>query len=106
MTTPTVTETRRNANPVGERVELARYSLLDGTERVLYGQRVLGVVRLTDLPARAGGRAYLVERELEQDGYSALNALVADYLAQAQLLGDTPMAGSPLDRYLEHLHLQ
>ena len=60
-------------------------------------------VRVTDVPARAGGRAYLVERELEQDGYSALNALVADYLAQAELLGDTPMAGSPLDRYLEHL---
>jgi hypothetical protein len=50
MTTPTITETRRNANPVGERVELARYSLLDGTERVLHGQRVLGVVRF--LPER------------------------------------------------------
>jgi hypothetical protein len=55
------------------------------------------------VPAAGRGRAYLVERELEQDGYSALNALVADYLAQAQLLGGTPMAGSPLDRYLEHL---
>jgi hypothetical protein len=103
MTTPTVTETRPNANHVGERVELARYSLLDGTERVLHGQRVGGVVRVTDVPAAGRGRAYLVERELEQDGYSALNALVADYLAQAQLLGDTPMAGSPLDRYLEQL---
>jgi hypothetical protein len=60
-------------------------------------------VRVTDVPAAGRGRAYLVERELEQDGYSALNALVADYLAQAQVLGDTPMAGSPLDRYLEHL---
>jgi hypothetical protein len=44
-----------------------------------------------------------VERELEQDGYSALNALMADYLAQARLLGDSPMAGSPRDRYLAHL---
>jgi hypothetical protein len=27
MTSPTVTETRRNGNPVGERVELARYTI-------------------------------------------------------------------------------
>jgi hypothetical protein len=95
MTTPTVTETRRNGNPVGERMELARYTVLVG-ERVLYGQRVDGVVRVTDVPARGHGRAYLVERELEQDGYEALQALVADYLDQAALLEDVPMAVSPL----------
>jgi len=95
MTTPTVTEIRRNGNPVGERIELARYSVPVG-ERVLYGQRVNGVVRVTDVPARARGRAYLVERELEQDGYDALKALVSDYLAQAELLADVPMAVSPL----------
>ena len=44
MTTPTVTEIRRNGNPVGECVELARYTVPSG-ERVLYGQRVSGVVR-------------------------------------------------------------
>ncbi|MGZ4251002.1 MAG: hypothetical protein ACXVUE_22185 [Solirubrobacteraceae bacterium] len=50
MTTPTVTETRRNGDPVGgvgdvsERVELARYVVPAG-ERVVYGQRVNGVVR-------------------------------------------------------------
>jgi hypothetical protein len=43
MTTPTVTETRRNGNPVGERIELARYTV-PGGERILYGQRVDGVV--------------------------------------------------------------
>jgi hypothetical protein len=95
MTTPTVTEIRRNGNPVGERVELARYTVRGG-ERVLYGQRVNGVVRVTDVPAGGLGRAYLVERELEQDGYEALNALVADYLEQAELLEDVPMAVSPL----------
>ncbi|MGH2866471.1 MAG: hypothetical protein ACRDNK_02740 [Solirubrobacteraceae bacterium] len=95
MTTPTVTEIRRNGNPVGERIELARYTVPVG-ERVLYGQRVNGVVRVTDVPAQGRGRAYLVERELEQDGYSALNALVSDYLDQAQLLKDVPMAVSPL----------
>ena len=95
MTTPTVTEIRRNGNPVGERIELARYSVPVG-ERVLYGQRVNGVVRVTDVPACGRGRAYLVERELEQDGYDALKALVSDYLDQAGLLEDVPMAVSPL----------
>ena len=95
MTTPTVTEIRRNGNPVGERIELARYSVPVG-ERVLYGQRVNGVVRVTDVPACGHGRAYLVERELEQDGYDALKALVSDYLQQAGLLDDVPMAVSPL----------
>jgi hypothetical protein len=95
MTTPTVTEVRRNGNPVGERIELARYSVPVG-ERVLYGQRVNGVVRVTDVPACGRGRAYLVERELEQDGYDALKALVSDYMDQAQLLEDVPMAVSPL----------
>ena len=36
MTTPTVTEIRRNGNPVGERIELGRYSV-PADERVLYG---------------------------------------------------------------------
>ena len=35
MTTPTVTEIRRNGNPVGERIELGRYSV-PADERVLY----------------------------------------------------------------------
>jgi hypothetical protein len=95
MTTPTITETRRNGNPVGERTELARYTIPSG-ERVLYGQRVNDVVRVTDVPAQGRGRAYLVERELEQDGYDALTALVADYVDQAALLDDVPMAVSPL----------
>ena len=96
MNTPIVTEIRRNGNPVGERVELARYSVPDAGSRILYGQRVDGVVRVTDVPAQGHGRAYLVERELEQDGYDALNALISDYLHQAQLLEDVPMAVSPL----------
>jgi hypothetical protein len=44
MTTVTVTELVRNAGPLGQRVELARYSVPEG-ERILYGQRVDGVVR-------------------------------------------------------------
>jgi hypothetical protein len=75
MTTPTVTEIRRNGNPVGERIELGRYSVPAAGERVIYGQRVDGVVRLTDVPAHGRGRAYLIERELERDGYDALKAM-------------------------------
>jgi hypothetical protein len=79
VTTPTVTELVRNGNRVGQRVELARYTIPAG-ERVLYGQRVDGVVRVTDNPANGRGRAYLIERELERDGNAALHALVADYV--------------------------
>jgi hypothetical protein len=83
--------------PAGDRVELARYTVASGDERILYGQRVNGVVRVTDVAARAHGRAYLVERGLEQDGYSALKSLVADYLEQAELLAAVPMAVCPLE---------
>ena len=77
-------------------MELARYSVASGV-RVLYGQRVDGVVRLTDVPLVPGGRAYLVERGLEEEGasaHAALQALVADYLRQASVLNEVPMAAS------------
>ena len=57
MTTPTVTETRRHGGRVGERVELARYSIPAG-ERILYRQRIDGVVRVTDCPSRARAARY------------------------------------------------
>jgi hypothetical protein len=98
MTTTTITETRRSGHEVGERVELARYTISAG-ERVLYGQRVNGVVRIIDRPARGRGRAYLVERELEQDGNAALKALVRDYLAQASAHDEVPMLWSPVEEH-------
>ena len=91
---------RRPLPTVGQRTELARYTVA-GAERVLYGQRVDGVVRVTDRPAQPGGRSYLVERELERDGNGALDALVADYLAQAQKLAAVPMSVAPLESWLE-----
>jgi hypothetical protein len=100
MTTTTIP--RRPSVQVGHRVELARYTVPAG-ERVIWGQRVDGVVRVTDCPARGRCRAYLVERELEQDGNAALQALVIDYCSVAEQLRAIPMASSPLDRYLEHL---
>jgi hypothetical protein len=41
-------------------------------ERVLHGQRVNGIVRVTDSPAVGNVRAFLVERGLEEDGNAAL----------------------------------
>ncbi|MGH2879878.1 MAG: hypothetical protein ACRDK4_09780 [Solirubrobacteraceae bacterium] len=87
---------------VGERVELSRYCVSSG-ERVIYGQRINGIVRITDRPADGQGRSYLIERELEQDGNSALEALVADYTTQAADLDEIPMAASVLRRELEEL---
>lgn len=87
------------APQVGQLTELERYSV-SGGERVLYGQRIKGRVRITDRPASGAGRAYLVERELEQDGYSALKALVADYTSQARELDAIPMASSIVRRDL------
>jgi hypothetical protein len=87
-------------NSVGERTELARYEISSG-ERVLYGQRINGTVRVTDRPAGGQGRSYLVERELEKDGYSALKALIADYIAQARELDEVPMASSVIRYQLQ-----
>jgi hypothetical protein len=100
MSTTSVTEARGNRNVVGDRVELARYSIPAG-ERVLCGQRINGVVRVTDNPASGNGRAYLVERELEQDGNAALQALIADYIDEARRHGEIPM-NLPLSRYLDY----
>ena len=96
MTTPTVTETCTKGNHIGERMELGRYRTEAGVERVLYGQRVASVVRITDVPVEQPGRAYLVERGLEQDGYAALLAVVQDYLEQASRLGVPPMSTTVL----------
>ena len=68
-------------------VELGRYEV-DGTERVLIGRRIRGVVRIFDAPA-AGGARYLVDSGIESK--SELAALVADYKLQAAALGRCPM---------------
>jgi hypothetical protein len=60
-------------------------------ERVMYGQRVLGVVRLDDEPAAGEGRRYVIERELAV--MAELDAIVANYLAQAATRDVVPAAG-------------
>ena len=89
MTTPSIIESRRGAQ-TNARVELARYRLGAG-ERVIYGQRVLGVVRLVDAPADGKGRRFIIERELT--AMAELEAIVADYLEQAARWQTIPAAG-------------
>jgi hypothetical protein len=89
---------RRRAPVVGKRTELARYTVTEG-ERILYGQRIDGIVRVTDRPAREGARAYLVERGLETK--NELDALITDYLQQAAKLDSPPLAICPLEDNLE-----
>lgn len=79
----------------GPRMELGRYVVSEG-DRALYGQRVCGGVRVTDVPLKAAGRAYLVDRGLGEDGNAALQALVADYLDQARRLGRCPLERAAL----------
>ncbi len=72
--------------------ELGRYNVPAG-DRVLYGRRINGGSAIViDAPAGSEGRVYLVEPDVEQDGYSALRALVADYVATARATGRIPMA--------------
>src|SRR4051812_35748992 len=75
---PATPSQRRGAT--NERVELGRYTISAG-ERVIYGQRVLGVVRLVAIPVDGPGRRYVIERGLTS--MAELEAIVADYLAQA-----------------------
>jgi hypothetical protein len=67
------------------------------------GSGSTGSVRITDRPAAGAGRVYLVECGLEQDGYSALKALVADYTEQALDLDAIPMASSIVRRELQQV---
>jgi hypothetical protein len=83
----------------GEPTELARYTVCCGV-RVLYVERIGGVVCVTDRPAGGRGRSYLVECVLEGDGHSTLAALIADYTRQAGELDQIPMAASVVRRTL------
>jgi hypothetical protein len=89
---------RRTPPNVGARAALGRYRTTEG-ERIVYGQRIDGVVRVTDRPAGPGGRSYLVERGLET--HDELTALVAEYLAHGEKLGHPPMSIDPLGSELQ-----
>ena len=82
--------TATTENTTGQARVLATYECDEG-ERELVGQRVDGIVRITDRLKRAGGRAYLVEAGLTT--MAELQAIVDDYLAKAARLGYAPMQG-------------
>jgi len=88
-TTRTLTDRARELG-----YELGRYTIAGAGERMLFGRRVHGEAIVIDAPAASEGRVYLVERAVEQDGYAALMALVADYIQTATALGQIPMATS------------
>jgi hypothetical protein len=58
-------------------------------------------MRITDRPASGTGRSYIVEREMQVDGYSALQTLVSEYIEQARAFDAIPMASSVVRRDLE-----
>jgi len=73
----------------GKPTLLATYQCDEG-ERQLIGQRVDGIVRITDRPTR-GGRSYLVEEGITT--MAELQAVLEDYLTKAERLGYAPMQG-------------
>ncbi|MGP8240334.1 MAG: hypothetical protein ACLQQB_01000 [Solirubrobacteraceae bacterium] len=80
----------------GEPVQLGRYETKAGEQRALYGIRIKGKPRIIDAAAEGAGRIYTVEKDLrEKGGNGEVKALVADYIAQAEQLGQIPMASSP-----------
>ncbi len=86
--TPQPAERRGATN---QPVELGRYTI-PGGERVIFGQRVLGIVRLVDIPATGRGRRYIIERELTV--MAEVEAIVEDYLDQAARWQLIPAAGA------------
>ena len=89
MPAPAVAVRRRDRTT--DHVELARYKA-GGEERVLRLGGADGRARIDDRPASGRGRVYLVEDDFQDDGALALDALIADYVAQAAEFDRVPMA--------------
>lgn len=84
-----MTATATTEQATGRATVLATYDC-DRGSRQLVGQRVDGIVRITD-HSTDGGRVYLVEEGLTC--MSELQAIVADYVEKAAELGHPPMEG-------------
>jgi hypothetical protein len=68
----------------GQRRELARYQLPEGT-RAVVAQRIDGRVALTDVPVDHADRVYLIERHVHS--HAELAGLVAAYVEHSQQAG-------------------
>ena len=97
LTPPPATTGPAPKHGTNPRRQLATYQAADET-RTIYGQRVDGTVRLTDV---GPGRSYLVESGIDTN--ASLTALLTDYLQQAEQLASCPMAKSVLGDYLHQL---
>lgn len=88
---------RRRRPADGEPLELGHYETKTGEKRALFGIRVQGKPRIIDAAvAERSGRIYTVEKDLhEHGGYGEVIAIVNDYIAQAERLGQIPMAKTP-----------
>ena len=82
----------------GERRELARYVLPEGT-RAIVAQRVEGRVAVSDIPQDFAGRVYLIERQVTSQ--AELSGLVAAYVAHSVEAGCA--AAVALRRHLDAL---
>jgi hypothetical protein len=85
----------RRTGPTNERVELGRYTISAG-ERILYRQRVLGVVWLTDVPAHGHGRRYIMDRGLDDRtrAKASIDTLHARNAPPAQACSSSPCGPS------------
>ena len=72
-------------------LELARYTVA-GEERVLALEQSRGTAAIEDRPAAGGGRVYVVERDVQGEPRSSLQALLVEYVSQARRLEEVPMA--------------
>ncbi len=89
---------KRTTPVVGKRTELARYTVAEG-ERIVYGQRVDGVVRVTDRPATPGGRCLLGRARPADQGRARRPR---SRLRRRGPAHGRPAAGQlPVDRYLD-----
>lgn len=77
------------AGATGDTVELGRYHT-PHSQRIVVGQRILGVVRVSDIPAAGRGRRYLIEREIT--ARSELDGLVTDSPRSGPALRGLPHA--------------
>ena len=68
----------------GDRRELARYRLPEGT-RAVVAQRIDGRVALSDVPVDHADRVYLIERHVHSQ--AELTGLVAAYVEHSQQAG-------------------
>jgi hypothetical protein len=76
------------APSIGELVELSRYRVASG-ERIVCGQRIDGVVHITDVPGNGNGDTYDIEHGLTS--HDELLGIVCDYVQQAARWDDVPM---------------